>query len=205
MLVGLWQREIWEKLVFRSLWLQINFQWKLPEPELQRHQRSSNLLFCPSRPLSALICVSSIWWHPPFSYAHEGPLRCAKYIKRNTNYRTEAVDIQHSSFNSNEVWAQYGSMQVKAEKPRVLQRWQSKFLVCLATENLEFRSDSYRSKQLARSCLPTGSWPERTLSRNGSGAGAEETRNLNFLSFRTKSSALSWGRRGETGLQLRVK
>ena len=30
---------------------------------------------------------------------------------------------------------------VKAERPKVLQSWQSKFLVCLVTENLEFKSD----------------------------------------------------------------
>lgn len=75
----------------------------------------------------------------PFSYAYEDPLRCAKYIKWNTNYGTEVVDTTHSSFNSNEVWARYGSMQVV--RPKVLQSWQSKFLVCLVTENLEFRSD----------------------------------------------------------------
>ena len=143
MLVGLWKRETGEQLVFRLLWLQINFQWMLPELELHNIGEAVICYFYPASPLSALLICFLFWMDPsPFSYAYEGPLRCAKYIKWNTNYGTEVVDTKHSSFNSNEVWARYGSMQVvKAERPKVLQSWQSKFLVCLVTENLEFKSD----------------------------------------------------------------
>lgn len=61
------------------------------------------------------------------------------------NYLTEVVNTQHSSFHSNEVWAGYGSMQVKAEDQSA-SSWQSEFLVSSVTENLEFKSDFYRSK-----------------------------------------------------------
>ena len=145
MLVGLWKRETEEQLVFRLLWFQINFHWMLPELELH-NIREAVIYYFHQRALFQVFPFSLFDGTPPLPYAYEGPLRCAKYIKWNTDYGTEVVDTKHSSFNSNEVWARYGSMQVKAERPKVLQSRQSKFLVCLMTENLEFKSDFHRSK-----------------------------------------------------------
>lgn len=70
----------------------------------------------------------------------------------------------------------------------------NKNVACFVTENLAIKSDFYRNKQLAKLSLPIGSLPERTFSRNGE-EGRQEF--LNFCSFMTKSSARSWGKRGE--------
>lgn len=65
-----------------------------------------------------------------------------------------------------------------------------------STENLEFKSDSFRSRELAKLCVPTGSLPERTLGRNGVGGvgWGGKTRDFNFVSLVTKSSVLLWDR-----------
>lgn len=60
MLVGLWKREIREQLVFRSLLLQINLQFLLPE--LKLHKVREAVIFCclyPASPLSALRFIFS--------------------------------------------------------------------------------------------------------------------------------------------------
>lgn len=60
MLVGLRKREIWEQLVFRSLLLQINFQFLLPDLELPKVREAIVCFLYPASPLSALRFISSI-------------------------------------------------------------------------------------------------------------------------------------------------
>lgn len=91
-------------------------------------------------------------------------------------------------------------MWVKAERPKVLQSQHSPNLLCLFSywKPRISTSDSDRTKELAKLCLPIGSaLPPRgrTLSRSGVGVGRwEKTRDSNFLSLVTKSSVLSWER-----------
>jgi len=88
-------------------------------------------------------------------------------------------------------------MWVKAERPKVLQSRHSPHLLCVFSYWIPriSKSDSYRSKELAKLCLPIGSSPGRTLSRSGVGErGQGKTRDFNFLSLVTKSSVLLWER-----------
>lgn len=66
MLAGLWKRETGEQLVFRSLLLQINFQFMVLELELPMIRVSVIHYFYPTSPFLALLFVFSIGCTPPF-------------------------------------------------------------------------------------------------------------------------------------------
>lgn len=184
MLAGLWERETREQLVFGSLLPQIPFFKKMPASRSQRNgfflsSLPSELPFSSSNTLSALGVPPLV--RSPEMYA---------YIKWNTTHRTGVVGTAQL-FLRGDTWARCASMW-RRQRGGPECSLVAAHISCVSsvTENLEFTSDFYRSKSLATLCLPIGSLPGGTFSKNG-GRGREGDKKFKLPTIHHKTKW--WG------------